>query len=264
MTKTRAITALLLLPLVAVPIQLGGWIFFVLLAAMVSMAVWEFVRMMEKKGHHPHLYLALPFALLSLFALQEKMQPFFIPGLMLLFMTSLAFQLSRADSKASMVDWALTVAPALYIGLGMGHLLALRFLPDPSITGWVWLALFITWGTDTFAYFIGKNFGKRKFFERISPKKTWAGFWGGLLGGAVFGIIVGSIAHIDLTHAVIVGLLVSFVAPFGDLSVSMMKRYAGVKDSSHLFPGHGGMLDRMDSVLFSIVVVYYYAIWIVF
>ncbi len=264
MTKTRAITALALLPVVAIPIQVGGWLFCVLLAAMVSMAIWEFVHMMRRKAHQPHLLFSLPIALLALFALQEELQRFFVPGLMLLFILSLIYQLFRTNSNASMVDWALTIAPALYIGLGMGHLLALRFLPDPSVTGWVWLALFTTWGTDTFAYFIGKNFGKRKFFERISPKKTWAGYLGGVLGGATFGIIVGSIAHINLMHAIIVGLLVSLIAPFGDLSVSMMKRYAEVKDSSHLFPGHGGMLDRMDSVLFSVVVVYYYAIWIVF
>lgn len=262
MTKTRAITALLLLPLVAIPIQMGGWLYLVLLSAMVAMAVWEFIHMMRQKAHQPHLYLAIPLALFALFSVEFIKADILIPALMFWLMLSLLIQLFISDSSASIVDWALTIAPALYIGLGMGHLLALRFLPHG--VDWVWLALFCTWGTDTFAYFIGKNFGKRKFFERVSPKKTWAGFWGGILGGAVFGVLVSIFTSIDITHAVIVGILVSLVAPFGDLSISMMKRYAGVKDSSHLFPGHGGMLDRMDSVLFTVVIVYYYATWLVF
>ncbi len=261
MTKTRLITALILLPVVAIFVQLGGIIFFVGTLFIALTAMWEFLRMMRLRGHHPNLPIAVLVVLVGIFSLYLQRESLLVPALAFLFMASLIWQLFQAQSDAPVVDWAITLAGAGYIGVGLAHLWGLRLLDNGA--AWVWVALFSTWGADTFAYFVGRTFGKHKFFPRLSPKKTWEGVMGGFLGGIVGGVLVSLFTIISIPHAVAIGIIVALLDPFGDLSISMMKRYAGVKDSSHLFPGHGGMLDRTDSVFFAVVLVYYYAIWIV-
>lgn len=261
-TKTRLITALTLLPVVAFFIQMGGWWFFACVLVIALLAVWEFIYMMRKRGHQPTLWLAIGITVLGLMSLPLQERGVAIPVMAGLFMLSLTWQLFQKDSTATVVDWALTIAGAGYIGVGLGHLWGLRLLPDGA--AWVWLALFSTWGTDTYAYMVGKKFGRHKFFPRLSPKKTWEGVLGGIVGGVSLGVLVSSVSVVPLVDGMLVGALIALVDPFGDLSISMMKRYAGVKDSSHLFPGHGGMLDRTDSVIFAVIVSYYYVLWVVF
>ncbi len=260
MTKTRLITALLLLPVVAIFVQPGGYIFLAGTLFIAVTATWEFVRMMRLRGHHPSLPVALVVLAAGVMSLPLQTAGYLLPAMASIFMLSLIWQLFQKNSDAPVVDWALTLAGAGYIGVGMGHLWGLRLLPDGA--AWVWMALFATWGADTFAYFVGRAFGKHKFFPRISPKKTWEGVFGGMLGGIVGGVLVSIFSVIPLSQGIIVGIMVAFFDPFGDLSISMMKRYAGVKDSSHLFPGHGGMLDRTDSIFFAVILVFYYATWI--
>jgi phosphatidate cytidylyltransferase len=138
----------------------------------------------------------------------------------------------------------------LYCGVLMTTLVGLRLRFD---VGWVILAFVVTWGNDTFAYFAGHTFGRHKMMERISPKKTWEGFAGGLVG-SVFGALVtrwlllGDELTVGL--AVGIGLGGALLGPLGDLAESMVKRAAGVKDSGKIIPGHGGMLDRIDALLF--------------
>ena len=261
MTKTRLITALTLLPVVAIFIQLGGYIYLIGIMLIAVTATWEFVRMMQFRGHQPNLPVALLVMLAGVFALWLQSREMFVPAIAFVLMLSLTWQLFRKKSTAPVIDWALTLAGAGYIGVGIGHLWGLRLLPDG--TTWVWVALFSTWGADTFAYFVGRTFGKHKFFPRLSPKKTWEGVFGGLLGGIVGGVLVSVFSALPLSQAIVIGMIVAVLDPFGDLSISMMKRYAGVKDSSHLFPGHGGMLDRIDSVLFAVILVYYYVNWVI-
>jgi phosphatidate cytidylyltransferase len=238
----------------------GGWWFILVLSVITATAIWEFTHMMEVKGHHPRLLLALA---VFVAALMDRLWPeeaIFAPIFIFLAMLGLVLELYRKDSPAPVVDWALGLIGGAYIGLGMSYLLGLRLMPDGP--AWTWMAILCTWGSDTFAYFGGRAFGKRLFWPRWSPKKTWAGIIAGYFGGVFGGVLVSLIFSFPLQHAVILGLLAGFVGPFGDLSISMMKRYAGVKDASHLIPGHGGMLDRIDSSLFVIVIVYYYAVWI--
>ena len=260
MTKTRLITALLLLPVVALFVQPGGYIFLIGTLFIALTAVWEYVRMMNLRGHHPGLPVAVVVAIVGVMSLSLQSAGYLMPVVAAVFMLSLIWQLYQKESDAPVVDWALTLAGAGYIGVGMGHLWGLRQLPDGA--AWVWMALFSTWGADTFAYFVGRAFGKHKFFPRISPKKTWEGVFGGILGGIVGGVLVSTFSVIPLPQGIVIGMIVALFDPFGDLSISMMKRYAGVKDSSHLFPGHGGMLDRTDSVFFAVILVYYYALWL--
>ena len=141
----------------------------------------------------------------------------------------------------------------------MAHLVALRQLADGLV--WVWLALLATWAADTAAYLVGRAWGRHKLWPRHSPKKTWEGLIAGIGGGLVGAAIVVSFSSLDWGVALLAGAIVPIAGLFGDLSISMMKRHVGVKDSSNFLPGHGGFLDRIDSLLFVSVVVYYYAVW---
>jgi len=108
---------------------------------------------------------------------------------------------------------------------------------------------------------VGRAIGRHKLWPRHSPKKTWEGFIGGIIGGLIGAAMVIPLSNIGWATGLIAGAIVPLVALFGDLSISMMKRHVGVKDSSNFFPGHGGFLDRADSLLFVSVVIYYYAVW---
>ena len=126
----------------------------------------------------------------------------------------------------------------------------------------VFLALFATFGSDTLAYFIGRAFGKHPMAPTISPKKTWEGSVGGLLGGIIVGIVftldTPFRAFDSYLHGILLGLFVSVFGQFGDLVESRLKRLFAVKDSGTLMPGHGGVLDRLDSILMAGLAVYFY------
>ena len=146
---------------------------------------------------------------------------------------------------------SLAVLGAAYPGLLLGALIPLRNLPRGE--WWVVLALTVTWLNDTFAYFTGRAFGRRKLYERISPGKTWEGALGGAAGSIAGALVVSRIWIPELppTGAVLIGAGAAVLGPFGDLSESMLKRAFGAKDSSRLLPGHGGLLDRIDALLFN-------------
>ncbi|MCY0881027.1 MAG: phosphatidate cytidylyltransferase, partial [Firmicutes bacterium] len=144
---------------------------------------------------------------------------------------------------------------AVYLGVLLGFLLRLRNLPDGRIMVYVFFA--VIWATDTMAYFIGKRFGTIKIIPQISPGKTLQGTIGGTLGGVAIALIAAKILHFNILAAAVAGLAVSAAGQVGDLTESSFKRYMGVKDSGGLLPGHGGVLDRFDSVLFALPVAYY-------
>jgi phosphatidate cytidylyltransferase len=121
-----------------------------------------------------------------------------------------------------------------------------------------WLAILTTWASDTFAYFIGSAFGKTKLCPDISPGKTVEGLLGGLAGSLIVAISVGLAVKLPLEHSAILGLMIGILAPLGDLIESVFKRFANVKDSGKILPGHGGVLDRFDSIFFVMPATYYY------
>ncbi|AHC39480.1 phosphatidate cytidylyltransferase [Ehrlichia muris] len=122
----------------------------------------------------------------------------------------------------------------------------------------IWL-ITVVWGTDIAAYFVGKNIGEKKIIPMISPNKTWAGLFGGVVAGAFISVIVSIIFGIFFVfHAFIAGILIAVVAQIGDITESCIKRLCKVKDSGTLIPGHGGILDRMDSFIFTAPLVAYY------
>jgi phosphatidate cytidylyltransferase len=231
------------------------------------MAGWEFYALLRKAGYAPSNASGLLFiTLLLLTAYQpewELAQPV-VTGAVIL---TLTWQLFRARALAPMVDWALTLSGGLYLGWLMAHFLLLRAAPQGL--RWMTMALLSTWICDSGAYLVGVSFGTHKLWLRISPKKSWEGAVGGWISGVVMTTVIAGLLNLGWSHGTAIGALIGIVAPFGDFAVSMLKRQVGVKDSSdtlsgrNLIPGHGGMLDRIDSLLFTVPLVYYYACFVV-
>ena len=166
------------------------------------------------------------------------------------------------DWQASLSRWALAIGGSLWLGLLLSFYASLYFRhqPDPMREGlWLVIAVFATiWIGDTAAMFAGMRFGRHRFFPRISPKKTTEGAVAQLLASAAVFTIAGPFLHIGFPHNLLLGLLIGVAAEVGDLVESQVKRTAGVKDTSQLIPGHGGILDRIDSLLPVGALVYYY------
>jgi phosphatidate cytidylyltransferase len=138
----------------------------------------------------------------------------------------------------------------------MAQVLALRLSPEGL--WWLLFGLLITWTNDTAAYFVGVTIGRHKLWPRLSPKKTWEGTIGGWVAATLLGGMLALWLPLSksLVYGAGLGALCGVLALFGDLAISMVKRQVGVKDSGKLFPGHGGMLDRIDSVLFVLPFLY--------
>ena len=180
------------------------------------------------------------------------------PLLAALILFSLIWALYNRNEHPT-ADWGLTVASALYLGVTLSYLVTLRQRPDGFI--WACTAFLVTWSCDTAAYFVGRSLGRHLLWPRISPRKTWEGLIGGTLAALAAGLTFGSwLLALLWWQGLLLGLLVAVAAPFGDLAESLFKRLANVKDSSHLIPGHGGVLDRLDSLLFVFPVVTYFAL----
>ncbi len=255
----RVLSTAILIPVVGWMVYEGGPWFLVTVAIFTALASYEFFALMVRGGYHPSF--APGMVLAQLLVLDAQYPGWHIGRLAVtaMIVVSLAWQLFR-HTAAPTVDWALTVAGGLYLGWLMSHLVSLR---QGLGAGWVWMALLLTWAYDTGAYLIGMRFGRHKLWPRHSPRKSWEGAAGGTLCAVVTALIVGHFLAVAPLQSIALGLLASVVAPFGDLAVSMFKRQVGVKDTGHLIPGHGGVLDRIDSILFVAPVVYYYAVWIV-
>ncbi len=162
----------------------------------------------------------------------------------------------RSPQPAS--DWALTLAGALYLGWLLGHFVRLRDLPNGL--AWLTLGILVVWAEDISAYFAGRAFGRHPWWPRHSPKKTWEGYLAGVSAAALTAALLGHyLVRIDWLEGLALGLLAGVLAPLGDLAESMIKRQVGAKDSSSLIPGHGGVLDRIDTMLITIPLVFYWA-----
>jgi phosphatidate cytidylyltransferase len=257
---TRLLIAALLIPLVLFFLYKGGWWFFGFVLTMVTLATFEYVLMLRHLGHRPFPVFALGLAWAILV-------DFFLPGpaylrpvVAALLFASLSWQVLRGQARTPTEDWLLPLAGALYVGWTAGHFLLLRALPRGEVLVFITVAL--TALADTGAYFVGRTWGKRRLAPRLSPGKTWEGYAGGVVVALAAGPLLTGLTGLGWIHGLILGLLLSTLTPVGDLGVSMIKRQAGVKDSGKLFPGHGGALDRVDSMLVAALIGYYYTVWV--
>ncbi|MFC2025396.1 phosphatidate cytidylyltransferase [Chloroflexota bacterium] len=281
MIRKRVITALWGIPLLIAAIWFDKplpW-FTVLVAIWGVLAVFEFYRLVATSKVSPLTYFGLIWTLLFILSRNSELlyvlQPHFNLNLLTpLLLTSsvvlpVIWLLLQPQKDKAFNSWAWTIAGILYVGWLISHLVTLRGLDDARTVldegrNWVFFALFITFASDTAAFFIGRALGRHHLAPNISPSKTCEGAIGGILGAILtslfFTLSTPLSLHLNWGQAVILGLLVSIFGQLGDLVESLFKRNMGVKDSGRLIPGHGGFLDRIDSILFTSIVVYYYAL----
>jgi phosphatidate cytidylyltransferase len=260
MLSHRVLSAIVLIPIVAWVVYAGGWWFFGTLAVAGTLAGLEFYQMMRRGKFQPAPAIGLLLLLLLLLDAHEPAWGLGRPAIALLTILAFVWHLFQKDDTVPTASWALTIMGGLYLGWFLSHFVLLRARPDGR--SWTIVAFLSTWLSDTGAYFIGLAIGRHKLWPRISPKKTWEGAIGGFVTGVLGTMLVARLVGLPVRHGAAIGALIPIVTPFGDLAISMMKRQVDVKDSGDLIPGHGGMLDRVDSLLFSAVVVYYYVTWV--
>lgn len=248
------------IPIVLVINYLGGWLFAALIGLTVIVAQLEMVRLLRAREARPALVLCLPaslvFALLPAFIAGDPAHAWVILTVALT-ATGAAYYLRPATYSLGPGGWMATIASSLYIGLFLGHIEALRHFERGA--WWVFLVLIMTWAYDSGAYFAGSRWGSRPFMQHISSKKTWEGVIGGVVLAALAGLVGVAAVQLAPWQGLALGAATGIVAQTGDLVVSMIKRQAGVKDSGRIIPGHGGLLDRIDSLLFTGVLGYYAA-----
>jgi phosphatidate cytidylyltransferase len=263
----RYLGALILLPFV-VFLFLGGKYLFGITLIVSLFGMYEFYKVMKNKDINP-LSLFGYFACFIYFYLIYNKQS--LNGTVALNVLFLLFLLCVpvVNVKYNIIDVIVTYIGYMYICIFFS------FIPLINVkdfgTYLVWLPFIAAWSCDTLAYYTGRYLGKggnHKLCPKVSPNKTVEGALGGLIGSAliclIYGIIINKNLQImNISNYLIIGLICGVLCQFGDLVASSIKRYLGVKDYSNLIPGHGGILDRFDSILFASVVVYYYITFVV-
>ena len=267
MLKKRIITALWGIPLLIAVIWFDEplpWLTIVL-AVWGALAALEFYRMFQNGMSTSLIAFGSIWTALFIISPHCPSNLAFPVLLTSAIVISLIGLLAHPQQDKAFFSWAWIMAGILYIGWMLSHFVALRGLEDGR--NWVFFALFVTWASDSMAFFVGRKFGRHKLAPTISPGKTWEGAIGGICGAILMSILffTPTLFHVSLTpwQAILLSILVSVFGQFGDLVESLLKRNMGVKDSGSLMPGHGGLLDRIDSVVFAGVVVYYYVIWMI-
>jgi phosphatidate cytidylyltransferase len=257
----RVLVALAGIPFLLWLIKLGGFWFFLFFSFLALLAVFEFHRLALHKAHPPALWLVLLITLL--FQVNFYLQLIEVWELMLLVVLSLLVMELFLKEGSPLLNLGAIFPGLLYVNLSFGSLLRLRLdLVDGRGETMVFLMFLCVWAADIFAYFGGSTLGgkfiHRKLFERLSPHKTWEGFLFGLAGSISASVMyVIFVPKLPVTTALLTGLLIGLASPAGDLIESMFKRDAGVKDSSGLIPGHGGVLDRFDTIMFVSPFIYF-------
>lgn len=258
-------TVLLALSVWFVTYILPAWVFTVIVCCCIGIALYEFYIMVEHKGIFVYKYFGTALGALAPLitysrsgVVTHEVQPFFI---VLISIFVIIMQFARKSNVNALNGISITLFGILYIGWFLGYLIKLRLLPDGA--NLILFLILVTKIADVGAYLIGSVFGKHSLIPRISPKKTLEGLLGAVLFSSFSAVSFRFLIDISVYHAFIVGVLISVLGQVGDLSESLIKRDCGIKDSSRLFPGIGGMLDLIDSVLFSAPIFYFYIIIII-
>lgn len=256
----RFLVTAVLGPLALYLIYLGSWFYFLPITAVMLLATIEYNSIMQKMGWHSTLWLLLPGVAAQLIAGQWPQFDLFAPlaaATMFLMLCRVLWQYEKNQTETAVGDWLVMVFGLFYLGWIGSHFFRMRGLPDMAWQ-WTMFAMVITWLVDSAGYVFGKTWGRRKLAPRLSPNKTVEGYLGGLFIGLTFAIILANLLGLNVWAAVGLGLLLSLLGTIGDLSISLIKREAGVKDSGSFLPGHGGALDRIDSLVWAVVIAYYW------
>lgn len=269
MIRKRVISAAVLLALILVVTWFGGPAYSVALAIIAALGALEFYGMAGLSRKHPLTITGLVGVLIFILIAHFE-GSYARPALTAAVAFPLIWLLFRSNIKDAAANWAWILAGIIYIGWMLSHFIPLRELEGAAGLDigrdWVLFVLFTNIATDVAAFFIGRAWGKRRLATKISASKTWEGAIGGFIAAVAAAVLLAAILpNIDVAYwqSIVLGALVGVFAQLGDLAESMLKRSAGLKDSGTLVPGHGGLLDRLDSILFSVVVVYYFVIYAV-
>lgn len=264
----RILTALIGIPIVAGAIVQGGALF-ALLAMILSMGAWIELKKMLEKNEIKLLPVGLGANMIVLFVTWQFGLQGLAAGITVTFLSLFVATLSLHKDPAWFEKINYTFWGFFYTGVLPTHFILLReFLPNFILTTSygnytfgelvLWLVLLGTWASDTFAYFFGITLGKHKMCPTISPKKSWEGAVAGFIGCLATIVYLGNnFLQMQYQLLIAIGLIVAFFAPIGDLLESVLKRKLQVKDSGNFFPGHGGILDRLDSLIIVLPLIYY-------
>lgn len=253
----RVISALVGIPIVIASVYYGGLWYALFLILVVNLGTFEYNHLLKNKGYSASAILSFIGVSLFIVALYFEKYDLIYPLIMALFFFLFIGALFNME-KMSIAESALSLWGIIYIGGMSGYLLMLRMLPDGAM--YTYLLLAGVWIHDTLAYFIGVKWGMRKFAPQISPNKSMEGSLAGILGTvSIFfsaSILIPGIIPLNPGQAVILALGISVFAQLGDLLESALKRQLKVKDSGGIIPGHGGILDRFDSLFLTAPFVY--------
>ena len=292
MLRTRVLSSLVLVPIILAIVLLGEPWLSLLVGVAAFLALVELVGLLDAAGHQPPQVLTIISGMTLVAAglittngegvggavahLVVALDP---PGLVtatmvaaMLLLAAVAF--TRSDPRAGFMTWAMTSFGVAYIGLLLPAIVLVAHLAPAggsattpvgafglaSGPAWALLLILVVWGYDTGAYLTGRRLGRRRLLDQISPSKTMEGLVGGLVLATIAAGIGAVLVGLEPWHPLVIGPLVGLAAQAGDIAESMLKRAAGRKESGFLVPGHGGILDRVDSFLFAAPVLAGYAL----
>jgi len=275
----RVLVAAIGIPLALGLIIAGGIIFNIVIIIIAMIGIYEFAYLVDKKSSDVQKAGMYLFSLIILLTFSFLTKPHEIAAalviqLLLMVLSSYSFQLKKG-TQDGLLSVSAVYNSVLYVGLGFSTLIIIRnfnlyllywrdifnqssFIynlkfAESQTWGLIVLFVFVSiWTCDSFAFFIGRKFGKHKLHPEVSPKKSWEGAIAGLIGAVIAFTVICFffLPELPLVFSLIAGLIIGTVGQIGDLAESLLKRDAGIKDSSNLIPGHGGVLDRFDSALF--------------
>jgi phosphatidate cytidylyltransferase len=265
---TRTITGLLYGISLIGSLVISEYTFFLFFFVVLIIGLKEFYQLVENKDIRPQKVAGFAIAISVFFAsishfIDKEISLILISISLLMTFLLFAFELFR-NKDISFVNIGLTILGVIYVAIPLSILIFLAFNDNNEYNYELTLSIFIlVWLSDVGGYFAGVNFGKHKLLKRISPKKTWEGVFGGLILCLIGSYVLSQyILLINTYEWLLLGAIVCICSVIGDLIESMIKRSANAKDSGNLLPGHGGILDRFDSVLFVIPIVYFFKLFI--
>ncbi|GCF08241.1 phosphatidate cytidylyltransferase [Dictyobacter arantiisoli] len=273
----RWLTAGVMIPVVLLFVWFGGWVSCAACLLVTVLGTLELHSMLFKAGFRPLIWLS--FGLSGLFLISAMFPAqrilFLQIGLGAFVILSFCWLFRRQTLEGSLVDWALSLAVPIYLGWSMSYFVLLRgseisllhtmngfWVTLPHGVWWLLATLLGVWGFDGAAFFAGRYLGRHKMAPHISPAKTWEGVAGGLVVSILASLLTTVVPlGVPWYLALVLGILIGVAATLGDLGESLIKRQMHVKDSGQIMPGHGGMLDRIDSLLFAVIVVYLFSLF---
>lgn len=266
----RVLVGIFGIPVILFSIWYGKWVFVALVEIIVVFGQYEYYKLAEKKGSQPLTFFGVILGFLIVPAFYISQGEFILPLLFGSILIIIITELFRNKPNA-LLNLSTTIAGLIYPTVLVSFLIFIREAscwmntPYPDGARWLFAMLAATWICDTAAYFIGSRFGRHKLFPRVSPNKTIEGAVGGFIFAllTIFVVKETFFAHAPLGHLLVIGAIGGSFGQIGDLAESLLKRDAGVKDSSNFLPGHGGFLDRFDTLFVTAPIVYFYLKFVV-